>query len=135
MTRAAVLEGQGPRRLVLADYPTSEPRRDEARVRVFAEHVVLGEGYLHPFPDSLSPVTATLIETLATVRHAQELFPLSFKELTVYGSRALTPVDFEPAIPWWPRARSTWRASSPRSTRSWARPRPSRATSASRSRS
>lgn len=37
-----------------------------------AEHVVLGEGYLHPFPDSLSPVTATLIETLATVRHAQE---------------------------------------------------------------
>jgi 2-desacetyl-2-hydroxyethyl bacteriochlorophyllide A dehydrogenase len=37
-----------------------------------AEHVVLPEGYLHPFPDSLSPVTATLIETLATVRHAQE---------------------------------------------------------------
>jgi len=37
-----------------------------------AEHVVLGEGYLHPFPEHLSPVTATLIETLATVRHAQE---------------------------------------------------------------
>jgi len=37
-----------------------------------AEHVVLAENYLHPFPDSLSPVTATLIETLATVRHAQE---------------------------------------------------------------
>ena len=37
-----------------------------------AEQVVLAEHYLHPFPDSLSPVTATLIETLATVRHAQE---------------------------------------------------------------
>jgi 2-desacetyl-2-hydroxyethyl bacteriochlorophyllide A dehydrogenase len=37
-----------------------------------AEHVVLGESYLHPFPEHLSPVTATLIETLATVRHAQE---------------------------------------------------------------
>src|SRR6266849_5398671 len=114
-----------------------------------AEHVVLAEKYLHPFPDSLSLVTATLIETLATVRHAQErahvaggdsvvvlgqgadgvidaagvpelipqaiamlrpggrllvygishrpvpdfsLFPLYFKELTLYGTRALTPV-------------------------------------------
>lgn len=37
-----------------------------------AEHVVLAEGCLHPFPEHLSPVTATLIETLATVRHAQE---------------------------------------------------------------
>jgi 2-desacetyl-2-hydroxyethyl bacteriochlorophyllide A dehydrogenase len=37
-----------------------------------AEHIVLPEGYLHPFPEHLSPVTATLIETLATVRHAQE---------------------------------------------------------------
>src|SRR4029077_13986542 len=37
-----------------------------------AEHVVIAERYLHPFPDSLSLVTATLIETLATVRHAQE---------------------------------------------------------------
>jgi len=37
-----------------------------------AEHVVLAERYLHPFPEHLSPVTATLIETLATVRHAQE---------------------------------------------------------------
>ena len=26
------------------------------------------------------------------------LFPLYFKELTLYGSRALTPADFEPAI-------------------------------------
>ena len=37
-----------------------------------AEHVVLAERYLHPFPEHLSPVSATLIETLATVRHAQE---------------------------------------------------------------
>jgi 2-desacetyl-2-hydroxyethyl bacteriochlorophyllide A dehydrogenase len=37
-----------------------------------AEHVVLAERYLHPFPEHLSPVTATLVETLATVRHAQE---------------------------------------------------------------
>jgi 2-desacetyl-2-hydroxyethyl bacteriochlorophyllide A dehydrogenase len=37
-----------------------------------AEHLVLAEGYLHPFPEHLSPVTATLIETLATVRHGQE---------------------------------------------------------------
>src|SRR5262245_59032491 len=37
-----------------------------------AEHVVLHERYVHPFPEGLSPVTATLIETLATVRHAQE---------------------------------------------------------------
>jgi 2-desacetyl-2-hydroxyethyl bacteriochlorophyllide A dehydrogenase len=36
-----------------------------------ADHVVLAEQYLHPFPDSFSPVAATLIETLATVRHAQ----------------------------------------------------------------
>ena len=26
------------------------------------------------------------------------LFPFYFKELTFYGSRALTPADFEPAI-------------------------------------
>jgi 2-desacetyl-2-hydroxyethyl bacteriochlorophyllide A dehydrogenase len=37
-----------------------------------AEHVILAEAYLHPFPEHLSPVAATLIETLATVRHAQE---------------------------------------------------------------
>jgi 2-desacetyl-2-hydroxyethyl bacteriochlorophyllide A dehydrogenase len=37
-----------------------------------ADDVVLPEQYLHPFPDTLSAVTATLIETLATVRHAQE---------------------------------------------------------------
>jgi 2-desacetyl-2-hydroxyethyl bacteriochlorophyllide A dehydrogenase len=37
-----------------------------------AEHLVLPESYLHPFPQHLSPVAATLIETLATVRHAQE---------------------------------------------------------------
>jgi 2-desacetyl-2-hydroxyethyl bacteriochlorophyllide A dehydrogenase len=37
-----------------------------------AEHVVLAETYLHPLPAHLSSVTAALIETLATVRHAQE---------------------------------------------------------------
>ena len=36
-----------------------------------AEHVVLPERYLHPLPDHLGLEAATLIETLATVRHAQ----------------------------------------------------------------
>lgn len=37
-----------------------------------AEHVVLAEGYLHPLPEHLGLEAATLIETLATVRHAQQ---------------------------------------------------------------
>jgi 2-desacetyl-2-hydroxyethyl bacteriochlorophyllide A dehydrogenase len=37
-----------------------------------AEHMVVAETHLQPFPDTLSPSVATLIETLATVRHAQE---------------------------------------------------------------
>jgi 2-desacetyl-2-hydroxyethyl bacteriochlorophyllide A dehydrogenase len=37
-----------------------------------AEHVVLPERYLYPLPDHLPADTATLIETLATVYHAQE---------------------------------------------------------------
>src|SRR3989304_1163119 len=36
-----------------------------------AEHVVLPEAYLYPLPDHLALATATLIETLATGRHAQ----------------------------------------------------------------
>jgi len=36
-----------------------------------AEHVVLPERYLYPLPEHLSLPVATLIETLATVRHAQ----------------------------------------------------------------
>ena len=36
-----------------------------------AEHVVLPERYLHPVPESIGLEMATLIETLATVRHAQ----------------------------------------------------------------
>jgi 2-desacetyl-2-hydroxyethyl bacteriochlorophyllide A dehydrogenase len=48
-----------------------------------AEHVVVAERCLHPFPDSLSPVTATLIETLATVRHAQERARVSAGESVV----------------------------------------------------
>jgi 2-desacetyl-2-hydroxyethyl bacteriochlorophyllide A dehydrogenase len=37
-----------------------------------AEHVVLPERYLYPLPDHVPLAAATLIETLATVRHAQE---------------------------------------------------------------
>jgi 2-desacetyl-2-hydroxyethyl bacteriochlorophyllide A dehydrogenase len=37
-----------------------------------AEHVALPEGYLYPLPANLPLAVATLIETLATVRHAQE---------------------------------------------------------------
>ena len=37
-----------------------------------AEHVVLPEGYLYPLPAHVPLAAATLIETLATVRHAQE---------------------------------------------------------------
>jgi len=37
-----------------------------------AEHVLVAERYLHPIPDHIGLETATLIETLATVRHAQQ---------------------------------------------------------------
>jgi 2-desacetyl-2-hydroxyethyl bacteriochlorophyllide A dehydrogenase len=37
-----------------------------------AEHVVLPESYLYPLPAHVPLAAATLIETLATVRHAQE---------------------------------------------------------------
>jgi 2-desacetyl-2-hydroxyethyl bacteriochlorophyllide A dehydrogenase len=37
-----------------------------------ADHMVVAETHLQPFPDTLSASVATLIETLATVRHAQE---------------------------------------------------------------
>ncbi len=37
-----------------------------------AEHVVLPERYLYPLPTHVPLAAATLIETLATVRHAQE---------------------------------------------------------------
>lgn len=37
-----------------------------------AEHVVLPESYLYPLPEHVPLVAATLIETLATVRHAQQ---------------------------------------------------------------
>src|SRR5436190_16766025 len=36
-----------------------------------AEHVALPERYLHPLPSEIGLEAATLIETLATVRHAQ----------------------------------------------------------------
>src|SRR5947207_1868173 len=37
-----------------------------------AEHLVLPERYLHPLPAGIGLEAATLIETLATVRHAQQ---------------------------------------------------------------
>jgi 2-desacetyl-2-hydroxyethyl bacteriochlorophyllide A dehydrogenase len=37
-----------------------------------AEHLILPARYLHPVPDSIDLQAATLIETLATVRHAQQ---------------------------------------------------------------
>jgi 2-desacetyl-2-hydroxyethyl bacteriochlorophyllide A dehydrogenase len=37
-----------------------------------AEHLVLPERYLHPLPGEIGLEAATLIETLATVRHAQQ---------------------------------------------------------------
>ena len=37
-----------------------------------AEHLVLPERYLHPLPPGIGLEAATLIETLATVRHAQQ---------------------------------------------------------------
>ena len=37
-----------------------------------AEHLLLPERYLHPLPDHVGLEAATLIETLATVRHAQQ---------------------------------------------------------------
>ena len=42
-----------------------------------ADHVVVAERYLHVLPDDLSLEVATLIETLATVRHAQERVGIS----------------------------------------------------------
>jgi 2-desacetyl-2-hydroxyethyl bacteriochlorophyllide A dehydrogenase len=48
-----------------------------------ADHVILGEGYLHPLPDQLGFEAATLIETLATVRHAQTRAGLAAGETVV----------------------------------------------------
>jgi len=42
-----------------------------------ADCIVLSERYLHPLPDHLSLEAATLIETLATVRHGQERVGIS----------------------------------------------------------
>lgn len=48
-----------------------------------AEHVVLPARYLHPLPDHLPLEAATLIETLATVRHGQERVGLRAGEAVV----------------------------------------------------
>ena len=55
-----------------------------------ADHLVLGATYLQPFPDDLSPVTATLIETLATVRHAQERARVTVGERVVVLGQGAT---------------------------------------------
>ncbi len=48
-----------------------------------AEHVVLPERYLYPLPAELSLVAATLVETLATVRHALERVRIAQGEAVV----------------------------------------------------
>lgn len=48
-----------------------------------ADDLVLAEGYLHPLPDHLELASATLIETLATVRHAQERARITAGEAVV----------------------------------------------------
>src|SRR5204862_313382 len=53
-----------------------------------AEHVVLPERYLHPVPAAISLEPVPDFTT----------FPMYYKELTLVGSRALVPADFEPAI-------------------------------------
>ena len=48
-----------------------------------ADQVLLPETYLHPLPDHLGLEIATLIETLATVRHAQERVAVTAGESVV----------------------------------------------------
>lgn len=48
-----------------------------------AESVVLGEGYIHLLPEHVGLEAATLIETLATVRHAQERVRITAGEAVV----------------------------------------------------
>lgn len=48
-----------------------------------AEHLVIGEIYVHPLPDHLALDAATLIETLATVLHAQQRARIAAGEAVV----------------------------------------------------
>lgn len=55
-----------------------------------AEHVVLPESYLHPLPAHLTFDVATLIETLATVRHAQQRVRIAPGEAVVVLGQGAT---------------------------------------------
>lgn len=55
-----------------------------------ADHMVVPETCLQSFPDTLSPSTATLIETLATVRHAQERARVTAGETVVVLGQGAT---------------------------------------------
>jgi 2-desacetyl-2-hydroxyethyl bacteriochlorophyllide A dehydrogenase len=55
-----------------------------------SEYVRLGSKYAHPLPDGLPLANATLIETLATVRHAQERLAVATGESVVVLGQGTT---------------------------------------------
>lgn len=55
-----------------------------------AEHVTLAERYLHPLPGHVPLEAATLIETLATVRHAQERVGIAVGDAVVVVGQGAT---------------------------------------------
>jgi 2-desacetyl-2-hydroxyethyl bacteriochlorophyllide A dehydrogenase len=55
-----------------------------------AEHVKVAERYVHVLPDHLSMVAATLIETLATVRHAQQRVGVAAGDVVVVLGQGAT---------------------------------------------
>ena len=55
-----------------------------------AEHVVLAEGYLHPLPEHVGLEASTLIETLATVRHAQQRVGIGPRDAVVVLGQGAT---------------------------------------------
>ncbi|HEV8439925.1 MAG TPA: alcohol dehydrogenase catalytic domain-containing protein [Methylomirabilota bacterium] len=79
------------------------------------EQVVLAERYLHPLPASLSLEAATLIETLATVRHAQRRVSIQPGEAVVVlgqGATGLLHTQFAKlsgASPVLATSRSAWK--------------------------
>src|SRR5207247_2004729 len=106
-----------------------------------AEHLVLPERYLHPLPGEIGLEAATLIETLATVRHAQQRVSIDPGDAVVVlgqgapagsscsmrsaTSRCLSSRPFRCTTRnsrSWARARSSPRTSSPPS--GWWRPAP-----------
>src|SRR5438128_251187 len=62
-----------------------------------SQYVKLSSRYLHALPPKLPLEAATLIETLEAVR-GFSTFPLYFGEISIIGSRALTPQDMDPSI-------------------------------------